>query len=107
MADNPKPFFERLVEQHQFVMRPNKIKKTAKHPDLVSLFRGKGEDNVNLYVVYGWVSFDKSIGANILKCTMSRVDDQNTAQKLFKTGEPEQPAQTPEGFKFEGDDLAI
>lgn len=103
----PSEFFGKLVEQHKFIFRPNRRKKKKNHPDLIGMFRGKGDDNESLYVVYGFRAYDKDLQVNTLQCTISKVNDQNTAQKLFRAGTPIMTAEIPEDFQFEGDDLPI
>lgn len=97
-------FFHKLSIFSQFILRPNRRKLKPTHPDLVGMYRDK--DNT-LFVVYGWVSFDEKEQANILKCTVSRAEDQNMAQQIYKAGTPVPTVDVPEGFTFEGGELPI
>jgi hypothetical protein len=96
--EDKRAFFEKVIHQVKLVMKPNIRKLKPNHPDLIG-FTNKFDAEGNDYVVLGWIHWDPTINTKVLKVVISKKDDQEFAQKLYKGGggEPEKP-------KFKMDD---
>ena len=101
MADSKK-FFEKVVKQKKFVLRPNIRKEKFNHPDLFGISNNIDDDGSE-YIIYGWIVYDKKIKAKVLNVVMSKREDQEYAQKLFKQGSTETKIDNP-SFKIEDED---
>ena len=100
-------FFETLVGNISFTLRPNIYKKSPKGPDLIG-----ASDNVdkegNGYYIWGWIMPDYSSGGQMLNVKMAKKSDQIVAQKMWKAGEIPKVDNTDPNFKLQNEeDLPI
>lgn len=107
MSNDSKEFFERLVRQHKFILRPNKNKNNnPKFPDLMGTTNSIDEDG-SLYIIYGWIRPEKGTGIKVLNVVMSKFHDQKTAQELFKAGKVIPSVEIPDDFNLNENELII
>jgi hypothetical protein len=81
--EGDKSIFDKMVNYIKFTMYPNHRKKNFNHPDLIGISKHIDEDG-NEYLVHGWIFFDKKRGEKVLKITIAKRSEQESAMKMYK-----------------------